>query len=265
MLGDRNCEPVSPVLTLGFGGAPSCELIFARTCWRSTLNRRGVLGCPFERRATALADINAYNSTSFDWERIHAYARRVARATPLPRSPAWQYRSTRLIRTVESPATRGFLGFGARPEKISTVSRSTSETILGEHWVIDRRSWHRRETSRFSGTRVEENDGEEYVYALLATGELTVGILKTNEVWNYSPQGGASLVVHPTSTHRVVDLDEHFAGTLDFEKRWRDGSMSGRPTYSWGDRDPGARVIRHSKGVGLTLALKDILDGRVRA
>jgi hypothetical protein len=35
----------------------------------------------------------------------------------------------------------------------------------------------------------------------------------------------------------------------------------GRGTKTWGDRDPGKRLLSHTKGVGLTKALKRLLPG----
>lgn len=210
-----------------------------------------------------MPNLAAYNNTSIDWTRVRQYASRVARETPLPLERPWQYAVTGLASEIARPASRGFLGIGARSETRRMLATSGIVEVLPEHWVIDRRGWNRRETSRFSSTRVEENDSEDHVYALLSDGTLKVAVLTTNEVWNYRG-GKAELVIAPTSSHVVNELNDYHASVLDFEKRYYDGSNSGRPTYSWGDRDPGKRLIRHAKGVGLNLELKRILDGRAR-
>lgn len=202
-----------------------------------------------------------YEKTTIDWGRLRKYAERVARETRLTPDAPWSYTTTVSRSEVVSPAREGFFGIGAKAEVRRDVFRNESVRVLPEHWVIDRRQWNRRQTSHSVGVRIEENDREEHVFALLRDGELKVAVLTTNEVWNYrGPK--TELVVPPNSEHRVRDMDEHHVRMLDFEKRYYDGSGSRSSTFSWGDRDPGRRLLRHAKGVGLNLELKRILEGR---
>ncbi|SMH50544.1 hypothetical protein SAMN06295885_3569 [Rathayibacter oskolensis] len=202
-----------------------------------------------------MADAAEYHRTSLDWPRLAAFARRVATETRVPPTPAWTYEATVRERVKTREASTGFLGLGARPAAYTeTVTRAT-QVVLPRHWVLDRREWHYRSTFRGGGVTVEERIDTAYVSALLTTGELKWAWLSRTETWNHG-SSGSRLVVPEESTHSMEPLTAH-ATDFDFERRHHDSEWSG--SHSWGDRDPGARPIRHAKGVGLSLALKALL------
>ncbi len=46
---------------------------------------------------------------------------------------------------------------------------------------------------------------------------------------------------------------------FDFEKVHREYGRHGKGIKTWGDREPGKKLLVHAKGVGLSMALKRLL------
>ncbi len=201
-----------------------------------------------------------YDASVLDMARLTRFAQKVARTTRQPKQPPITYETTETI--YDTHTERGFLGMG-RPKEIRTP-RTIVKVIelVGPHWLIDQRQWHLREVSKVGGTRVEEEQHEQIYRVLLPTGEMLMAWTSETTVVNIGGPGRSGLV-HQEKGGSSHALSERDVIDLDFEKRYaeRTSRRDGREFTNWGDRDPGGFPIRHAKGVGLSIALKKILDG----
>ena len=176
-------------------------------------------------------DHSAYDQSTIDWQRLHAYAQRVTRGTKAPLVGPLAYLS----------------GSGR------------GETVLGSHWVLEHRHWHRRDTSTVLGTLVEDTIHEDHTWALLPDGTLVKAVTTHNEVLNYG--GPRSGLVVDQKSHSVRPVTESDVIVFDFAKEWNDSSSRPRNgIITWGDAAPGRKLIRHAKGVGMNLALKRLIE-----
>ncbi len=57
----------------------------------------------------------------------------------------------------------------------------------------------------------------------------------------------------------VGELSAGDVQAMDFEKRYSEDRTHRKGIKTWGDREPGTRLLSHAKGVGLTQALKRLL------
>lgn len=206
-------------------------------------------------------DRTKYDASHIDWDRLKKYAQRVARETAMPQNPPLTYRKTTYADVPVAKTTSGFLGFGSRSYVISERRPVFREVqALGPHWSIDRRYWNKEENTRSGNVRVKETTYENYVLALLPDGSLVKAILSETEVVNF--REGHSKLVHHEREHSIRAVSESDVMALDFQKRHRETGRHNVGTKVWGDWDPGKRLLRHTKGVGINLALKDLLEGR---
>ena len=169
-----------------------------------------------------MANRAEYDASQLDWDRLKRYAQRVARETGMPRT---------------SPVAN----------------------VIGEHWPLDRRRWTIQKNSRSGGQRYQETIHETHLLALLPDGRL-VKVITAETASSYS--GTAGRGSDSKFWHNCRDAEESDITALDFERRYTEQGRSNDSQRSWGDRDPGRRLVRHAKGVGVNLALKDVLEGR---
>lgn len=201
--------------------------------------------------------LEAYNRSVLDWDRLRRYARRVAAETPLPLAAPLTYtRTVRTVRTEHRPG--GFLGLG-KPRAVHTPQNTeVEETAVGPHWLLDHRYWHHFETKPRAYT---ESTRESYYLVLLPDGALKSVTVSQIEVLSISTS--PSYISHSQEQHTVRDPDDAEIRRLDFALRPFDRTFRNGPLQIQviSNRDPGTRLRRHAKGVGVNIALKTILEG----
>lgn len=194
-------------------------------------------------------DLAAYQRSSIDWDRLRRYARKVAKETRLPMAPDVTF-NKQVRREVTRPI-RGFLG--RTRQETRTESVEVGVTVLGPHWAIDRRHWHHEKTTRSGGTVDIRGEHEWATTALLPNGDLTVAFVFEEELVV------DSVFQHSRKQHEVRPINESDVLLMDHHRRTTNQTLPGG-VHLWTDRQPGP-LNRHAKGVGLNLALKDILEG----
>ena len=205
-------------------------------------------------------DRAVYDRTALDWGRLRRYAVRVAAQTPLPATPL-TYTRTVPVDVVRTERRRaGFLGLGRKDAQVTT-SRWTrqSVTALDAHWVVDRRHWKHVETRPGAYT---ETQAEHDYLVLLPDGTLKTLIIAESEVVQIADHRYD--IVHSETTHTLSDATAERVCRLDFARYAfrRTDRRDGLQHQFDSDRDPGTKLVKHAKGVGVNLALKDILEGR---
>ena len=177
--------------------------------------------------------------------RLRAFAKRVARDTRKP--PAGAVRE-RLVKTetYHEDESYGFLGLRTRQVRKTRTVDAGSKIIVDAHWVLHR-TYHNIDKYEPWG----HSEYHEDLYWIL----LKDGSLKKYTKWfeertiQPSRQDGYSL--HEMS---MADIER-----LDFDDKSRETGRSDRGTHTYGNRDPG-KLLRHAKGVGLSIALKNLLS-----
>ncbi|WP_146044342.1 hypothetical protein [Amycolatopsis sp. BJA-103] len=105
---------------------------------------------------------------------------------------------------------------------------------------------------------IQETDRERHYVVLLTDGSLKKIILSETEVMSNSH---GRTTVFTTHKHSLSDLSSSDVETMDFEKQHYETGAGSTEIKAWGDREPGNRLLRHAKGVGVTQALKRLLPG----
>jgi len=142
-----------------------------------------------------------YLRSSIDWERLNAYAAKVAREAG-----------------DRHPST--------------------------PNWVLDSRFWrHTDKTPRYV-----ETERYDIRYLLERNGALTVELVSWSEIMNPSYWETPK----ETSSRSFTDADVML---FDYERSY----YSSNVTVT--DRDPGKKLLVHSKGIGLSKRLKALLEG----
>ncbi|MEU7524682.1 hypothetical protein AB0A74_03010 [Saccharothrix sp. NPDC042600] len=189
---------------------------------------------------------DSYDKTELDLNRLIQYAKKVARecrSTPIPE------RTRRKQKSVPDTVTRRAGLLGLRTE-VAQVTRTVqvSERVIGPHWVLRRTNHHIE--SQEAGKAIEYH--EQNYWVLQEDGTLS-------KVWEWEeftrwPDGTTRVEQDCTAT----PMTEADILRLDHLDRQYDNSDSRSGTKIWGNREPGKR-IRHAKGVGLSMALKELL------
>ena len=213
-----------------------------------------------------MADRSAYDRTTIDWDRLRRYAKRVARETSLSLSDTIEY-TVRTHETVTSTERRrgGFLGLGTpRQVKVSQVQPvSKSFTVVGPHWVLSQRSWHHDEKRHHDGMTIQEETHSQTYLLLLPNGNLQSAWKQETSTMQWGSRIRSGLL-HSETTHNCGDPTDNDICKLDFERYYREWKQreGNIEHHYWMDRDPGRKLLKHAKGVGVNLALKAILEGR---
>lgn len=197
-----------------------------------------------------MPDLSAYYATQIDWDKLRRYAGRVARQTKVP-AQAPVIRTERLEKDVPvEKHTSGFFGIGAKT-RIVMERRKVDEQIevVGPHWLLSRSFWRggNKYTINNYGrkVRVEETNKETNSVILIRDGSLLR--LRREEGWVFNYGGAQDGLVAEWDDYDIEPLSEYDVTSFDFRK----------------GQDGAQRVLlRHSKGVGINLALKDLLEGR---
>jgi hypothetical protein len=207
-----------------------------------------------------MPDRQAYNASTIDWPRIRAYARRVARETRTPAENGIFYTTTE-YQTVTNPVEvkHGLFNLFTRVDKKSKqVTVEKRVDVVGRHWVLERRHHHIERNTKERTYTNQETTHEQHYLVLLADGSLNTVVLMETENMNTAHGRTTFFATHK---HFLSDLSARDVEVLDFEKRLSEHGTHGRGIKTWGDREPGTRLLYHAKGVGLTKALKRLLPG----
>ncbi|MFG2008482.1 hypothetical protein ACGFNF_05350 [Micromonospora sp. NPDC048868] len=205
-----------------------------------------------------MPDKSAYEASTLDWARIRAYARRVARETRKPTESGISYTRTEYQTVTKRVEVRHglfnmFTKVQHRPERVAVIQRVD---VVGPHWVLDRRNQHIERNTRHRNTTHQETTHEQSWVVLLPDGSLKKVVLWEEE--NLRTENNRS-TYFGTHSHSIADLGDGDVRAMDFEKRHSEYGTHGKGVKTWGDREPGRRLLTHAKGVGLTQALKRLL------
>ena len=214
-----------------------------------------------------MPDKQSYEQSRVDWPRLRAYPRRVSQQTRLPlRGPA-TYSSPTEQTTYRTETRRaGFLGRRLETIKVPEIISTALEVeALGRHWLLANRTRNRRETT-MDGSRVaaETSEYASYTYALTPDGELIKLVLvREEQLYHHLSNSEHHEQIH----HSAEPFSDSDVESFDFDHSFFDQTQKydrGK-IQAWGDsHNPhGHRLLRHAKGVGLTLVLKELLEGRL--
>lgn len=206
---------------------------------------------------------HVYDESQIDWPRLRAYAKRVSRETTLELDQPVTYQTTKQVSNYRTETRRsGFLGLRSKEVKVPVnTSVSTQIEALGKHWRLDSSHHSREDTMNYQSKPVkEESTYGSTTFALMPDGQLTLLCVIREETLllsgNYEHH---EKIHHQIGTFSGAEV-EHF----DFNHPYFESTShsGGLKIHVWGNKRTGGKLLRHAKGVGLTLALKHILEGR---
>ncbi|MCV7303512.1 hypothetical protein H7J93_28235 [Mycobacterium barrassiae] len=204
-----------------------------------------------------MPNLATYEASSIDWDRLNKYARRVANETRRPSESPIKYTTTEYVdvpKTVAAPGLRGLLG---RTEtKAARQQQQREVVVVGKHWLLDRRHHHIERNGRGKDYTNQETTHEQHYYVLLPDGSLKHVILWEEE---FTLTSFGRTTFRLEKDHLVSDFGDGEIKAFDFEKRYSECGTHGHGTKTWGDREPGRRLLVHVKGVGLSRALKRLV------
>ena len=140
--------------------------------------------------------------------------------------------------------------------KSERVAVNNLVTVVGPHWVLERRNHHIERNTRHRNTTQQNTVQEQHYVVLLPDGRLKKAVVYEEE--NLRTENGKSTYLGGHE-HSLNDLSDRDVEAMDFEVRSYEDGNHGRGTKIWGDRERGRRLLSHAKGVGLTQALKRLL------
>lgn len=193
--------------------------------------------------------MTSYEQSILDRMRLVKYAQRVARETRTPSSPAIS-KSEQVRQTVTRQRSVGFLRL--RTEQYTAYETQTRQIeVIGPYWpLFTTQHWvDRKPSSRFQSYEYEESN----VWALAQNGTLWKLWLWTSYTVN---RAGPDEQESDATAKEMSDED-----ILELDREHQFSSLEDRDGHFRGNRHPG-RVIRHAKGVGLSLIMKDLLAAK---
>lgn len=216
-----------------------------------------------------MPDKLSYEQSRIDWPRLRAYARRVSEQTSLSQLGPVTYSSPTEQTTYRTETRRSGI-FGHRVETIQvpqTIITKQQVEALGPHWPLANRAHNRRETTMDrSRVSAEVEDFANYTYALKPDGGLITLVVVRKVQLYYN--AGRVFEHHEEAYHTCEPFSDADVESFDFDHPYYDRTnpLEGSKIQAWGwnNFNPrSSRLLRHAKGVGLTLALKEILEGRL--
>ncbi|NKZ09227.1 hypothetical protein [Actinomadura latina] len=184
-----------------------------------------------------------YDQSQPNWKRLQQYAARVARETKAPREMTTV--TAQETRTREERA-----GLFRRSTRLVPYTVNTSKKQQLDYWKLTSRYWIRSEKNSYG----EEIRRDVTNYCLHADGHLFILNESTEEVF---PKQGPMIITQDSSRYGMTEAE---ALVLDFEPKFY--SSTGRISVET-NRDPDrSKVKYHAKGMGLSLALKALLERR---
>lgn len=185
----------------------------------------------------------AYEQSTLDYLKLQRYAQRVAREAKKPRELVTKTKVVRVAREVHS----GF--FGLRRSIVFDDVEQRYEAPQ-DHWLLMSRFWNREDSSRHL---LEDTARARMSYCLQTNGELVVAVESWEE--KVTREGRYIESQHETSTR---PFDERDVSLFDFEAKYYE--TYGKKPKIWTNQDNSSKLLVHSKGVGLSLALKKLLE-----
>jgi len=190
---------------------------------------------------------SGYDASRLDMGRLRDYAAKVARSTTAALSiPVFQQRHQSV--QVRRERKKGW--FGGTETYFETEMRTSHLKLLDEHWQLLRLVGNQEETNY---PRKVQEYHEEMIWALLPDGSLHY-VRIWDEFTKYENTAGQfeyGASAEPMTEEKVLELDhdhpyyEHHDGRAG--------------VHWWGELHTGRRRA-HARGVGLSLALKKLLD-----
>lgn len=192
-----------------------------------------------------MVDRAAYDSTRVDMRRLQDYAKRVARETRRPPSAPVRERLIKDESYLEEESY-GFLGMRTRHVRRTRTVDAGTKLVVDARWVLHA-TYHNIDQYQSWGHQEYHED----LHVIL----LRDGSLKKYTKWFEERTVQPSRVDGYSLTEMsVADVER-----LDFEDRYRETGRHDRGVHTYGNREPG-KLIRPRKGMGLSLALKKLLD-----
>jgi hypothetical protein len=195
---------------------------------------------------TPRPDLASYERSAADWPRLLSYAKRVAAQTTL--KPLQDSESFAIQKTRQVPV-KGFF----RTKYVTETYQESGQRAVGpEYWVLERRHWARKQKH----AHMIDESYEWVNYRLHVDGSLVV----SHETWDEITLTPGGWSRYPSSwSHRPLDSDDDLA-IFDFESKYH--HSAGKIAVDTNSNPDRSRLKYHAKGVGLSLALKRILEGR---
>jgi hypothetical protein len=193
----------------------------------------------------ASLDRTSYDDTRIEWDKLRRFAARVARETKVARQARTQTRQVSNTREVKS----GFLGLSKRVE---TYTVPQVETVTDDYWVLEQRYWQMNEKG--AGSYADETSYNDICYCLGVDGSLFVRVESHQEVY---PKGRACFEVRDEPTTSLMKEADVMLFDFEAENFHSEGQISVDTNRT---PDEG-RLKYHAKGVGLSMALKRLLEG----
>lgn len=211
-----------------------------------------------------MPNIAAYDASVVDWDRLRSFASRVAKETRHPLQEPITYTTNAYVDVPSTVSASGIAGLLGRTV-ISTKreSRSREVVVAGRHWVLQRRHHHIERNAKGKDYKNQETTHEQHYYILLPDGGLK-HVCVWEEEFLLTSHGRTSF--RPVEkSHLIKDLSSDWdLRVFDYEQHYAEHGTHGRGTKTWGDREPGRRLLVHAKGIGLSLALKKLLPETAR-
>jgi len=190
-----------------------------------------------------------YDPSRLDMGRLRAYAGKVARSTKVELSaPIMQQRHQNVH--VRRERKKGW--FGGTETYFESEMKTSRVELLGEHWQLLRLMGSQEETNH---PRKVQEYHEERIWALLPDGSLH-HVRLWDEFTKYENMAGQfdyGASEGPMTAEMVLELDHDHPY---YEHHDRGGDV-----HWWGELHAGRRRA-HAPGVGLSLALKKLLDAK---
>lgn len=209
-----------------------------------------------------MPDRAAYDRSSFDRARLDRYAARVARETRMPANVPLRYQVDEIKTVRRTRSSRTWYG-GTKLSEVESRQKSTREVeVIGAHWTLSYRRWHKDETTKHGdGSSTTEETHYNHYYVLLPSGELKHVWTRHETTYNFGGRFSQGLLSDEYG-HEVRPLSDDEIFAFDFECRQQTWQERRGTTQikGWSDVPPGRKLLKHSKGVGINLALKAVLN-----
>ena len=140
--------------------------------------------------------------------------------------------------------------------RLNDIAKLIARTLpppTPEGWVLESRSWRRRE---YCGTQAEpltEERTDDYTFGITTEGELFVRVQSNYEFYNPTHTGSD---VEP-ETITILSFDEFYASIFDFDRQLVETRGENPDIRS--DLNPGGELLHERKGDGLRARLEAML------
>ncbi|WP_071288558.1 hypothetical protein [Mycolicibacterium llatzerense] len=211
-----------------------------------------------------MANVAAYEASAADWDQLRRFAQRVAKETRQPLQAPIAYTTKTHIDVPVTVSAPGFAGLlGRRVDTTRREERTQDVVVVGRHWLLERRHHHIERNTRGKDYTNQETTHEQHYYVLLPDGSMKHVCLWEEELV-YTSHGRTTFRPGEKS-HLCNDLNSDFdLRIFDYASHYHEHGTHGRGTKTWGDREPGRKLLVHAKGIGLSKTLKRLLPETAR-